>query len=99
MVADLDRLFHTLDGKPPPSHLADAANLVNKASYAHEEGCESEYFRFKLYLNGNLHIVFKRTTSSRRPTRSSPITTGRCSLMRDARSPDIFLSVATQKPP
>jgi hypothetical protein len=24
----------------------------------HDKGCESEYFRF--YLNGNLHIVFKR---------------------------------------
>jgi hypothetical protein len=23
-------------------------------------GCESEYFRFELYRNGNLHIVFKR---------------------------------------
>ena len=22
--------------------------------------CESEYFRFELYRNGNLHIVFKR---------------------------------------
>jgi hypothetical protein len=33
MVADLDRLFHTLDGKPAPSHLADAANIVNRASY------------------------------------------------------------------
>jgi hypothetical protein len=34
IVADLDRLFHTLDGKPAPSHLADAANIVNRASYA-----------------------------------------------------------------
>jgi hypothetical protein len=60
IVADLDRLFHTLDGKAAPSHLAGAANIVNKASYACEKGCESEYFKFELYRNGNLHIVFKR---------------------------------------
>jgi hypothetical protein len=33
---------------------------VNRASYDHAKGCESEYFRFELYRNGNLHIVFKR---------------------------------------
>ncbi len=60
IVSDLDRLFHTLDGKPAPSHLGDAANIVATAHRAHEKGCESEYFRFELYLNGNLHIVFKR---------------------------------------
>jgi len=60
MVAHLDRLFHTLDGKPPPNHLGDATNIINKASYANEKGCESEYFRFELYRDGNLHIVFKR---------------------------------------
>jgi hypothetical protein len=60
MVADLDRLFHTLDGKPAPSHLADAANIVNRASYDRAKGCESEYFRFELYRDRNPHIVFKR---------------------------------------
>ena len=44
MVGDLDRLFHVLDGKTPPSHLADAGNLVNSTSHAHGKGCESEIF-------------------------------------------------------
>lgn len=60
MLADLDRLFHVMDGKTPPSHLADAGHIVGDASWKHEKHCESEYFRFELYRNGNLHIVFKR---------------------------------------
>jgi hypothetical protein len=35
-------------------------DTVNRASYDRAKGCESEYFRFELYRNGNLHIVFKR---------------------------------------
>jgi hypothetical protein len=56
----LDRLFQVLDGKTPPSHIGDAGSLVSTASHAHDKGCETDYFRFELYRNGNLHIVFKR---------------------------------------
>ena len=49
-----------LDGKTPPSHIGDAGSAVSTASHAHDKGCETEYFFFELYRNGNLHIVFKR---------------------------------------
>lgn len=59
-VSDLDRIFHIVDGKSPPDHAGDAAKVV--------DGCrerpghvETEYFEFKLFKNGNLHIRFKRS--------------------------------------
>jgi hypothetical protein len=60
LVADLDRMFHVLDGKQPPSHLHDAGHVIGKASFDHAKECETEYFRFKLFRNGNLHAIFKR---------------------------------------
>jgi len=60
-VADLDRLFHVLDGKAPSTHLGDAAVMVRETSWRHEGAAETEYFRFRLYRNGNLHMIFKRS--------------------------------------
>jgi hypothetical protein len=60
LVADVDRMFHVLDGKQPPSHLNDAGTVVGEASHKHERECETEYFRFQLYRNGNLHVIFKK---------------------------------------
>jgi len=58
-LIQLDRLFHTLDGKGAPSgyvsELSDAINTSGKDGYA-----ETEYFKAKCYHNGNLHITFKR---------------------------------------
>jgi hypothetical protein len=59
-LADLDRAFHVLDGKTAPSHLNDAKHVVGAACHKREQRAESEYFKFELYKNGNLHVVFKR---------------------------------------
>jgi hypothetical protein len=65
LVSDIDRMFHVLDGKQPPTHLNDAGHVVHETSWSlntpqYQSECESEYFRFKLYRNGNLHVIFKR---------------------------------------
>lgn len=55
----LDRVFHLLDGKGAPkgyrSPLVDAIN----EGYRSEEG-ETDYFTFRAYKNGSLHLIFKR---------------------------------------
>lgn len=60
LVADLDNIFHVLDGKPSPSYNANARCVVSGASHQHQSECESEYFKFRLYGNGNIHVIFKR---------------------------------------
>lgn len=58
-VRDLDRIFHLLDGKPAKDHLTDAAAEVAKVRQK-PAVVETEYFDFKLFKNGNLHIGLKR---------------------------------------
>jgi hypothetical protein len=56
----LDKVFFMLDGKGIPdgyrSPLVDAINTVGKEGNTGE----TEYFRFKLYKNSNLHLEFRR---------------------------------------
>jgi len=56
----IDSIFHLLDGKSfPKTHsgpLCDAISGYNKPGAA----AETEYFRFKCYKNGSLHLEFKR---------------------------------------
>lgn len=59
-IADLDRIFHILDGKEPKDHRGDASSRVYTASSAKLSETETDYFTFKLYQNGNVHMVFKR---------------------------------------
>jgi hypothetical protein len=59
-IADLDRIFHILDGKEPKDHRGDASSMVYTASSTKQREIETDYFRFKLFQNGNVHVVFKR---------------------------------------
>lgn len=55
----LDNVFHFLDGKKRPegSHYGK----LGEAIIASKDGKgETEYFRFKCFQNGNLHLEFKR---------------------------------------
>ena len=56
----LDKVFFMLDGKGIPdgyrSPLVDAINTVEKEGNAGK----TEYFKFKLYKNSNLHLEFQR---------------------------------------
>lgn len=58
-VRDMDRIFHMLDGKPPKDHLADAAAVVGSVRNL-PATVETDYFTFRLCVNGNLHVGFKR---------------------------------------
>lgn len=54
----MDKVFHALDGAP---FLESGYNCpLLDAIRACKGGGETEYFRFKCYQNGNLHIEFKR---------------------------------------
>lgn len=57
----LDRVFHMLDGKNilETSHRSPLVDAINSAE-AYVMEIETEYFRCKMYNNGNLHITFTR---------------------------------------
>jgi len=61
-VRDLDRIFHLLDGRTPKDPLCDAAAWVSQASRTKPAVVETDYLRFKLYKNQNLHVWFKDRT-------------------------------------
>jgi hypothetical protein len=58
----LDGVFHLLDGKGiMRAHRGELANAIRASNDADPRGRgETDYFRFKCYKNGNLHVEFKR---------------------------------------
>lgn len=58
-LRDLDRILHLLDGKPAKDTMTDAAAVVGRVQSKPDE-IETDYMTFKLCVNGNLHIGFKR---------------------------------------
>lgn len=56
-VRAVDNVFHALDGKGfSSSYYGDLYQAINGCA---GEG-ETEYFKFRCYMNGNLHLEFKR---------------------------------------
>lgn len=59
-IAELDKCFYLLDGKLTAETNTYRSPLV-EAIYKSEDGTgETEYFKFKCYHNGRLHLEFKR---------------------------------------
>lgn len=56
-IAEIDKAFHVLDGKGVPDGYITP--LVDAVCGAEAVG-ETEYFSFKKFNNGNLHLKFKR---------------------------------------
>lgn len=56
----VDKVFYALDGKGvPPGYNTPLVDAINRTSLS--VGCgETDYFKFKCYLNNNLHLEFKR---------------------------------------
>lgn len=54
----LDKVFHILDGEPF-NDSGYTCPLVDAVNTAPDGKGETEYFKFKAYQNGNLHIEFK----------------------------------------
>lgn len=64
-LADIERAFAVLDGKPAPERHAGIVGAVDEARRKGGIGAkayevESEHFRVRVFKNGNAHIWFKR---------------------------------------
>ena len=56
----IDKVFHALDGKGvPPGYNTPLVDAINQTSLSAGHG-ETDYFKFKCYMNNNLHLQFKR---------------------------------------
>ena len=60
----LDNVFHLLDGKPLSAYRN--GDLINAILESARGTGETEYFRFKCYINQNLHLEFRRMDLVRR---------------------------------
>ena len=56
----LDLAFSLLDGKGVPKYPNDLVTILKTALHENKDKLETEYFKFKIYQNGNAHIEFKR---------------------------------------
>ena len=54
----LDNVFHLLDGKPLSAYRN--GDLINAIHESRRGVGETEFFRFKCFINSNLHLEFKR---------------------------------------
>ncbi len=56
----IDKAFHILDGRGfPAGYRSPLLDGISKTTVENNVG-ETDFFRFKCYLNGNVHIEFKR---------------------------------------
>ncbi len=64
-LQDIERTFHVLEAKPVPLDYAGVVGAIDAARRgkgwggAHTE-VETEYYRVRVFLNGNVHLWFKR---------------------------------------
>ena len=59
-IVGVDNVFHLLDGQGIAKYPGDAVTRIRKAMNENKWECETDYFAFRWYKNGNLHIEFKR---------------------------------------
>ncbi len=59
-IQTLDNVFHLLDGKGAAKYPGNALTIIRQAVHDEKWQCETEYFHFKWYKKGTLHIRFKR---------------------------------------
>ena len=57
-LTDLDRIFHFLDGKAMTTNRLETLGYL--ACYGDNDELENDYFRIRIFMNGNAHIYFKR---------------------------------------
>lgn len=62
MLRAIDRVFHMLDGKGlvPATHYGELVDAIDAAAKAKTNEGETQFFRFRLFRNGNLHVWFTR---------------------------------------
>lgn len=57
-LKDLDNIFHLLDGKGPIKYPGDFVTKIKETIKG--QTVETVYFSAKFYVNGNMHLTFKR---------------------------------------
>jgi len=60
-ISAMDNAFSLMDGKGVSKGQATAITAIKAACQDNLMSAETEYFKFKWYQNGNLHLTFKRT--------------------------------------
>lgn len=70
---DIERAFFILDGQHPPAHYAGIVAAVDErrrgSTRAHQSVIESDFFRLRIYKNGNCHVWFRRDDLVRKANR------------------------------
>lgn len=56
----VDKAFHVLDGKRPPTYPGGLVTAIKTAKSANETSVQTEYFKCKWHKNTNIHIEFLR---------------------------------------
>jgi len=56
----IDLAFNLLDGRGVPKYPNDLGTVLRTAIHESKDVLETEYFKFKVYGNGNIHVEFKR---------------------------------------
>lgn len=59
-IRDVERAIYILDGKQQPDYNASIAQKASDASRSETMEAEDDYFRVRVFQNGNLHIWLKR---------------------------------------
>lgn len=63
-LRDIERVFHVLDEKPIPLSYSGIVGAIEESRSvrwgARQSESDSEYFKARCFLNGNLHLWFKR---------------------------------------
>lgn len=63
-IADIERAFRLLDGHPPSHRYASIRQAIDNDRQgrwgARQSETDSEYFKIRIFKNGNAHIWFKR---------------------------------------
>jgi hypothetical protein len=56
----LDNAFSLMDGHGPSTYPGDSISVLRQAIKNRVINCETQYFKYKWYMKGSLHIEFKR---------------------------------------
>jgi len=60
-LLDIERVFLVLDGKEPREEYGGIFSEISKRSYdAHQSEHEGDYFKVRIFKNGNAHLWFSR---------------------------------------
>jgi len=60
-LLDIERTLSILDGNAPCGRMSGVVAAIDTATRDGEDHAETEYFSVRIFMNGNLHVTFKRS--------------------------------------